>query len=254
MDYKTHLILLFVLISSFAWSQKPVARLVIVPPTIEQEASSIWRTINDITFFEKQGYRVYLPKGALIDSLLDKSKNGAFGNDDFRAIYEFLENKTFDPNDYQKARSAVEDEIGLLSRLTDQIATQKSDWDWEFKTFDTYRIVFTLYGTGGSYDPDNGTITLLTNKEGGFMKYQNPAYTIIHEIVHMGTEQSIVRKFNLSHGLKERIVDTIVNLMFREYLPEYEIQSMGNRAIDDYLQKKDDIASLNTILSSFSNK
>ena len=120
--------------------------------------------------------------------------------------------------------------------------------------FDKYKVLFTLYGTGGSYDPDEGTITLLTNKEGGFMKYKNPAYTIIHEITHMGMEYSIIRKYNLSHGLKERIVDTFVYLMFQEKLPEYKIQNMGDKNIDRNLNKRKDIESLDTIVSEFVNK
>ncbi len=60
-------------------------------PTIEQEATSIWRTINDIEFLEKQGYRINLPENDLIQSLILKSKNGEFGNDDFPEIYNLLE-------------------------------------------------------------------------------------------------------------------------------------------------------------------
>ena len=86
------------------------------------------------------------------------------------------------------------------------------------------------------------------------MNYKNPANTIIHEITHIGMEYSIVRKYNISHGLKERIVDTFVYLMFKEKLPEYKIQNMGDNKIDKYLNKKEDIDSLNTTVSKFMNK
>ncbi|MEM1260673.1 MAG: hypothetical protein AAGH81_19270, partial [Bacteroidota bacterium] len=43
-------------------------RIEIVLPTIQQEATSIWRTINDIAFFEKQGYQINLPEDTLIDT------------------------------------------------------------------------------------------------------------------------------------------------------------------------------------------
>ncbi|MEM1258006.1 MAG: hypothetical protein AAGH81_05715, partial [Bacteroidota bacterium] len=92
---------------------------------------------------------------------------------------------------------------------------------------------------------------LLTNTEGGFMKYKNPAYTIVHEITHMGMEYSIVQKYSLTHGLKERLVDTFVYLMFKEKLPEYQIQNMGDKNIDRFLNKKKDIESLNSIISEF---
>lgn len=235
-------------------SQTQVSRIEIVQPTIEQEATSIWRTINDITFFENQGYNINLPKDSLIDSLITKSKNGTFGNEDFPKIYALLETKFFEQQSYEPAKQKVENQINLMNDLVSKLDSEKSHWDWKFKIFDKYKVIFTLYGTGGSYDPDEGTITLLTNKEGGFMIYKNPAYTIIHEITHMGMEYSIVRKYNLSHGLKERIVDTFVYLMFQEELIEYKIQNMGDKNIDRYLNKKKDIASLNKIVSAFMNK
>ena len=251
----TKLLLVVFSISSFCCkSQTQVSRIELVQPTIEQEATSIWRTINDISFFEKQGYTINLPKDALIDSLITKSKNGTFGNEDFPVIYALVETKVFDQKNYEQAIQKVENEIDLLNDLINEIDDKKSNWDWEFKMFDKYKVVLTLYGTGGSYDPDEGIITLLTNKDGWFMKYKNPAYTIIHEITHMGMEYSIVGQYNLSHGLKERIVDTFVFLMFQEKLPQYEIQNMGDKNIDKHLNKKKDIEALNKIVSDFKNK
>lgn len=235
-------------------SQTSVSRIEIVQPNIEQEATSIWRTINDITFFEKQGYTINLPKHSLIDSLITKSKNGTFGNEDFASIYTLVETKVFDKRNYELAIQKVTNQTELINNLIYVIDSSKSEWDWEFNLFDKYQIIFTLYGTGGSYDPDEGTITLLTNKKGDFMNYKNPANTIIHEITHMGMEYSIVRKYSVAHGLKERIVDTFVYLMFKEKLPEYKIQNMGDNKIDKYLNKKEDINYLKASVSEFLNK
>ena len=224
-------------------SQTRESNIEILQPSLEQEASAVWRTVNDIAFLESQGYSINLPKDSLIESLIIKSKKGTFGNEDFSSIYTLLETKYFDRQNYELALQKVEDQIGLLNEFIDEIYAQKSKWDWTFQTFSQYKIVFTLYGTGGSYDPDKGIITLLTNKEGGFMKYQNPAYTIIHEISHIGMEYSLVQKYNLSHGLKERLVDTFVFLMFQEELPEYQIQDMGNSTMDKYFVSKESIES-----------
>ena len=248
------LIFAFSIISLSCKSQAQVSRIEVVQPTIQQEATSIWRTINDYTFLEKQGYTINLPNDSVIDSLITKSKNGAFGNEDFSRIYTLLETGYFDQKNYEKAKQKVQKEIDLINDFLSEIGTKRNQWDWNFAMFDKYKVVFTLYGTGGSYDPDEGIITLLTNKDGGFIKYKNPIYTIIHEISHMGMEYSIVRKHNLSHGLKERLVDTFVFLMFKEKLPEYEIQNMGDKNIDEYLSEKKHIESLNAIVSKFVNK
>ena len=247
-------ILCFWIFSLNCVSQELNSRIEIVQPTIEQEATSIWRTINDYSFLEKQGYKINLPKHALIDALIAKSKNGNFASEDFEKIYSLLETKFFDGENYKKAKQKVVDQTNLLNEFLDIIDAGKSQWDWQFKMFKQYKIVFTLYGTGGSYDPDGGVVTLLTNKEGGFLKYENPAYTIIHEISHMGMEYALVQEYNLSHGLKERLVDTFVLLMFKEKLPKYKIQNMGDSTIDNYLNKQKDIESLDRIMSDFVGK
>ncbi|WP_394751264.1 hypothetical protein [Spongiimicrobium salis] len=244
----------FLLLGWKATSQAQLSRIEIARPSIEQETTSIWRTINDIRFFEKQGYRIHLPKDPLMDSLIVKSKKGAFGNEDFAAIYTLVETKVFNPKNYELAIQKVENQMDLMNTIIHEIDAEKSQWDWKFKMFDTYQVIFTLYGTGGSYDPDEGRITLLTNKEGEFMNYKQPANTIIHEITHMGMEYSLVRKHNLPHGLKERIIDTFVYLMFQEKLLEYKIQNMGDNDIDQYLNTKKDIAYLNAIVSEFVNE
>lgn len=241
------LLFVFVFLTNISCkSQIAISRIEIVKPTLEQEATSIWRIINDITFFEEQGYTINLPKDSIIDMLLVKSKKGTFGNDDFSIIYALIETKLFDQKNYKQAIRNVKNEMGLLQTLINDIHTNKSKWNWNFKMFETYKVVFTLYGTGGSYNSEGGIITLLTNKEGEFMNYENPANTIIHEITHIGIENSIIRAYQVPHALKERIVDTFVYLNFHHYLPQYSIQDMGDNRIDPYLKSKETLKDLHT--------
>lgn len=130
----------------------------------------------------------------------------------------------------------------------------KNNWDWGFKEFKTYQINLTLYGPGGSYNPDEGSILIYTNPSGNFKNYQNPANTIIHEIVHIGIESSIISKYDIPHALKERIVDKIVFLNFNEKLPHYKIQEMGDNSIDSYLQAKEDIQYLEEYVEEIMGK
>ncbi len=241
-------ILMVVSLWSFT-SESTGSRITIVEPTVQQEASSIWRTIHDISFLEEQGYTIHLPKGAFIDSLINKSKNGTFGNEDFSAIYHFVETQVFDKKNYQTAIQKIEDQMDLLHTLLAELDQKKALWDWTFNMFDSYQVILTLFGTGGSYDPDAGTITLQTNAEGRFKNYDNPTNTIIHEIAHMGMEYSLVRKYQLNHGLKERLVDTFVHLLFQDELPEYTVQNMGDTRLDLYLKSEMDIKELPAILS-----
>lgn len=246
--FKIITIFLFLVLYQSCESQEINNKIIPGIPTIEQEATSIWRTINDINFLEKQGYKINLPQDPTIDSLVGKSKNGSFGNEDFQVIYNLLETTIYDQAAYAQAQEKVNKQKKLLNTLVQKLDQASNSWNWEFKQFASYPIVFTLYGTGGSYDPDRGVVTLFTSAEGDFMNYKNPANTIIHEIVHMGIETSIIQKYKVPHSLKERIVDTIVYLLFKELLPEYKIQNMGDKQLDDHLQSKEDIAQLDSII------
>ncbi len=237
-----------------AWTcraQSPLDRLIVVVPSIQQEATSVWRTINDIAFFEKMGYTVNLPVDPLIDVLIQKSKSGTFGADDFPSIYQLLESKVYQAESYALAKAKVQAQKPLINTIIEQLTSTTDTWDWNFKQFDHYQVVFTLYGSGGSYDPETGVITLFTTELGTFKSYENPANTIIHEIVHMGVEASIVQAYQLPHVEKERVVDKFVYLMFGDALPAYRIQHFGELDLDQALTKKEDLKHLDVILDKY---
>lgn len=244
-------ILLGLSLSLSCRSQTPSAQLTISIPTIEQEATSVWRTINDIEFLENLGYSIVLPKHEQIDSLIAKSKRKEFGNQDYATIYQLLESDIYKETDYQAAKEKVVKEQAMLLNMLGQIEAERNSYDWDFKMFEEYDIVFTLYGSGGSYDPETGRVTLFTTPEGAFKKYQNPANTIIHEITHLGMETSIILKHKLPHGLKERLVDRFVFTHFGEQLPEYKVQNMGDPAIDTYLKEAADFERLDAVLKEY---
>ncbi|MEL6659242.1 MAG: hypothetical protein AAFP77_28420 [Bacteroidota bacterium] len=251
---KTYLLPLFALSIFCSTSGRPQdasSRLSIGIPSTKQEANSIWRTINDIQFLEGQGYQISLPEHELIDSLLAKSRKGAFGNDDFASIQQLLDESIFDPQDYQAALEKVEAQRTLIKGFIQQLAVDTPHRNWEFTFFERYEIVLTLYGTGGSYDPDNGTVTLFTTPGGAFKNYENPANTITHEIVHMGIEQPIVQKYQLPHALKERVVDRFVYVLFGEQLPNYKMQPMGDAQIDYLLKDREDFLRLGEIMEQY---
>lgn len=225
---------------------EPRARIELVQPSIDQEAASIWMTINTYEFLEGYGYDIRLPEDSLIDALIEKSREGTFGEEDYSAIYTLLENGLFAEEDYSLAMADVEDKLDLLNTFIADIESTSAEWDWDFKLYETYQIQFTLYGTGGGYNPDLGIITLLTSKEGEYVRYKNPASIIIHEITHIGLEHSIVQKYELSHGMKERLIDTFVTMMFIDDLPEYTMQNMGDERMDEYFKSREDLAHLET--------
>ena len=236
----------FLLIGFVGISQSRAYRLQVAAPTIEQEATSIWRTINDIEFLENYGYSISLPDDPLISALIEKSKAGGFGNEDFPTIYTLVE-RIYNPKNYEAALQKVNTQTTLLHNLITELDNVRKDWDWNFNMFEQYQVTFTLYGTGGSYDADEGRITMLTNNAGAFMGYENPANTITHEIVHIGIEH-LIQKYQVSHSSKERAVDLFVLVMFGQKLTEYNVQNMGPPEIDERIAQKSDLSQLPDIL------
>lgn len=85
---------------------------------------------------------------------------------------------------------------------------------WGFKLEDSYRIVLSRYGTGGSYNGEAKEIIMRTTKEGLFVK-GNPAAIPILEITHLCVEH-LVQRYHLSFAEKERLVKGIDSTLFPE--------------------------------------
>lgn len=239
----TLLLIMFAQLNSYGQG-----RIKVNIPTVKDEAAYIWRTIRDIKFFEQHKYPVSLPKDDLIETLKKKARNNQFLEQDYAAIEQLMRNKIYQKSAYTKGVKMIEKDLVLLNQLG------KNKFNWPFKEYGTYQVNLTLYGSGGSYEADRGVITIFTTPEGKFKQYKNPVNTLIHEIVHIGMEASIMRKYKVAHGLKERIVDTFVMHYFKKYLPEYRIQDMGDKRFDTYFSKQEDFKNLEKIIQKMSSK
>ncbi len=235
--------LLFLVLPACAWTQN---HLSIQIPTAEQETAYIWRTLRDIAFFEQHNYQLSLPQGPLMESLKQKAKTNTLTDEDYAALQDFVSSRVYQKEDYQQGYEKIIAQKGLVNKMIRRLNKHKRNWN--FKRFDRYQIVLTLYGSGGNYNPDDGSIIIFTNQDGNFKQYDNPANTLIHEIVHMGIEESIIQRYQVSHPLKERIVDQLVLLHFKTLLPKYRLQDMGEYRIDPYLKKKRDCKNLGKIV------
>lgn len=221
-------------------------RIVVNIPSAKTEAEYIWRTIQDTKFFEENNYQVSLPKGNLINQLKEGSKTDNLQNDDYEKLVKFIRDSIYNKDDYQEGYDKIKNELHLINKMIQQIDT--SQLKWNFRAFETYQVNLTLYGPGGSYNPDEGSVLIYTTSSGQFKNYDNPANTIMHEVVHIGIEESIISNYNVPHSLKERIVDTFVALNFGQYLPQYKIQDMGDYRLDEFVKEVSDLNELDQIV------
>ncbi len=240
--------LIYLVCFLFACEVEGQQRIHIQIPTPQSETDYVWRTLQGTLFFEANNYQVSLPPGPLIDSLKAKARDARLSDADYEALGAYMRDSVYHKEDYQKGYQQISSTLPQLNKLFAQIDT--SQLNWSFKQFDTYQVNLTLYGPGGSYDPDEGSILIYTTPDGRFKQYDNPLYTLIHEIVHIGIETSIIQQYQVPHALKERIVDQMVLLYFQEELPGYRIQNMGDTRIDPFVKSKEDFRELHTIVAT----
>ncbi len=242
---KKYAIFLFamLLIPSLVRSQD---RLEVKIPTAQEEAQYVWMNLKDISFFDQNNYRLSWPDGDFINGLLLKSRNHQLSGADYDSLVSEMVQKIYQKEDYQEAFQKIEEQLPFINEMISELPDSMGVVD--FMNFPLYEVKLSLYGPGGSYNPQNGSLLLFATKKGDFKRYTNPAYTIIHEIVHMGIEASLIQEYNVPHTLKERIVDNFVLLYFGDRLPGYKKQEMGWENPDRYLKSKDDLEKLPEII------
>lgn len=227
-------------------------RIEIHIPSPEEEAEYLWRTIRDIRFFEQYNYVVNLPRHTLIDSLVEASRNNQFSNEAYPLLVDLLQSSVYQLEDYQTGANKIRQQEMLIHGALKRLA--EFPFRWEYKTFDTHRIRLTLYGSGGSFNPDDGSLILLTTSKGEFRQYPTPANTIIHELIHVGIEESLIQTYHLPHSVKERMVDQIMLLLFQEELPNHQMQDIGSPAVDVYMRNKRDLKRLDKRVRKYLKK
>ena len=57
-------------------------------------------------------------------------------------------------------------------------------------------------------------------------------------MVHLGIQEHIVNKYQLSHWEKERLVDLICSTCFADILPKYHLQKIETLTIDTFATKE----------------
>lgn len=222
------------------------ARIIILSPSAESEAEYLRMTLRELAFFEEYGYQLSLPRHPAMDSLKYKYRSGTADQNDSARLHKVLSQTVFQASDYAKGYQAITARLPQLEIMMDTLS--RTGWNFPFRIFPEYTLQLTLYGPGGSYDPETGKIILMTTPGGAFKGYDDPACTLIHEIIHMGIEHSIVRPLNLTHARKERLVDLLVLHFFGPLLPGYRIQTFGDSSLDSLLQIREDFLNLDSKL------
>ena len=147
-------------------------------------------------------------------------------------IRHIFNTEEYSQKDFSKGVEILNNEKYIVNRAVKRLLLIKEDWD--FRIYPKYEIVLTKYGPGGSYNMTNGKVILLLS--GIVNGAQKSIYSrIIHELVHLGIEESIVVRYKLTQSEKERVVDYICKYYFEDLLPKYSMQRIGARRMDKFI-------------------
>lgn len=194
--------------------------------TIVQSYWLLIYMLGRMPFFKQNGYHVPIPQNALFEELVDKPEK--IKTMDHEKYFDEYKKHVYEPVNLKP----IKKELEKIKKLCDGtlVKLKVLHKNWGFKVFDKYIINPIYYSPGGGYDSNKGTLTIRVDKKGQLIGISID--TILHESVHMGIEECIIQKFNLSHDEKECLVDIICS----EYLelPNYKVQ---NKFVNESLKK-----------------
>lgn len=192
---------------------------------------SLLTILERMPFYKSNGYNVSVPSHPLFKGLEEHPENIKTLNKD-----QYF--KTFVANVYKPLNCAPvqkmvdKEEFVLLAALERLQALNKQ---WGFKIFPHYNIMLVPYGPGGRYDAGLGLIELKVTDDGLPYSRKKLPETIIHEMIHIGIEDLIVKKFQLTHWEKEGLVDLIGFLYLKDLLPNYTVHPSCDENIRKYI-------------------
>ena len=204
-------------------------QVIVRPQRADEAFDHLIQVLRQMPFYRENGYDVALPDHPTFQRL---AAPGATLPTDLAALRETFARSVYDPTGFDAAMNALAGIQPTLERVLKRFRSLEQAWS--FRLYPRYEVVLTLYGPGGSYDPDTGRITLFTRPDGTFKGGGGP-HTIVHEMVHLGIEASIVVRYSLLHWEKERVVDQLCLQKLGDILDGYRLQSSGNAQLDPFL-------------------
>ena len=113
--------------------------------------------------------------------------------------------KEYEPQSFKETEEYIQDKWSAVVDGFEELRKMRG-----IELRDSYSVVLTKYGSGGSY---NGAIGELIIRIGSQKRREQIVGVIVHEIVHM-TIQHLIDMYEVSHWRKEKLVDMLVERYF----------------------------------------
>lgn len=196
--------------------------------------------LNRLDFFKTNHYKFVLPEILEFNSPISSASENT--------LFDLFCAKEYSESFFEEGLLRLSSKLDYINNALSMLFTLQNFW--EFKTFDTYNICLTKYGPGGSYNSNTGKVVMLTDINGNF-KESSPENTVIHEIVHIGIETSLVKKYMLTHNEKESLVDLIVQHYLGSEISTYKVQKLDHINLNTFITSSAHIKNLPNILAEY---
>ncbi len=199
---------------------------------ISYEIDAIFYYLGRYNFFKAYNYNVTYPEQEEFKELIEKAKNGNIVDKDIEEVGSKFK-KILNIEDYNDMYEHCEEVIMKNNKILEENKKlfMELKLSFDFKIFDKYLVNVTKYGPGGSYNSEDGSISTKYKKSG--INYSTP----IHELFHIGIEDSIIKKYEINHVTKEYIIDTFIITYFKKNFTDYKYQNLDDSSIDPYVKE-----------------
>lgn len=189
---------------------KTIPEISIQIMSCEEEYNQIWDLFWNMDWFRKNNIRVSIPQNLAFYELFIYAPN-FYGNNDKERLYKIFKEEIYDGELYKENLIEVEKQKDFIINKFENLRMQLGDY---FRIYDKYLIKLTRYSPGGQYNIDFGLVLAKIDECNG---QKSPFQTIMHEIIHLGIEESIVKENMLTHSEKESVVNWIGNMTIDNY-------------------------------------
>jgi len=205
-------------------------------PTADEEAIAMLNYLKGIKWFDDNGYTITLPNTSEINAALNKLRAGnSLTSAEETNLKNHFINDIYNYSDYIASYNTLGKALQTADELISRFTPYKQAWDFYIPA--EYEVQLTLYGPGGSYffhkAENTGGMLIKVNRANNYWNNGNfaPLAVVLHEIVHIGIETVIIEEYDIPQGVKERIVDNVVLLLFADiknsHFPNYTKQNIG---------------------------
>ncbi len=169
----------------------------------ETEKSQVRDVLSKATWYKKQGYAgmVRLPGDVTLEEIKENIKKSA--------LLDAIDKEYNETLFCEIASDIQENWLNICKEWSARYIDEMS-----LIFYKSYEINLTRYGTGGSYEEPHKITLNIHDREPKML-----TRIIFHEMIHLAIEP-LIKKYEVSHWRKERIVD----LLYEKILPEFSFK------------------------------